>query len=109
MSANRCFAVLLQSITSPVRTTGQASKSLSVQPLAPRKQKVVAKRSQVSSIRTLSTATTESSRERKGTIWRGGWSEGLAPIGLKTTNRASFCLNQIKNSGLGVGQVLRDS
>ncbi|MGA8651388.1 MAG: hypothetical protein WB677_12310, partial [Xanthobacteraceae bacterium] len=39
MSANRCFAVLLQSITSPVRTIGQASQSLSVQPLAPRKQR----------------------------------------------------------------------
>ena len=44
-----------------------------------------------------------SSRRRKSTIWRGGWSEGLAPIGLKTTNRASFCLNQIKNLGLGGG------
>jgi hypothetical protein len=57
MSANRCFAVLLENLTSPVPTTEQASQSLSMQaPAATRNAKVVAKRSQVSSIRTLSTA-----------------------------------------------------
>src|ERR1700733_5031767 len=33
MSANRCFAVLLENLTSPVATTEQASQSLSMQPL----------------------------------------------------------------------------
>jgi hypothetical protein len=35
MSAKRCFAVLLEAVTSPVPTTGQASQ-LSMQPFAPR-------------------------------------------------------------------------
>jgi hypothetical protein len=39
MSANRCFAVLLDNLTSPVPVTGQASQSLSMQPLAPRQGK----------------------------------------------------------------------
>jgi hypothetical protein len=38
MSAKRCFAVLLEAVTSPVPTTGQASQ-LSMQPLAPRQGK----------------------------------------------------------------------
>jgi hypothetical protein len=36
MSANRCFAVLVESLTSPVPTTGRPSQSLSMEPLAPR-------------------------------------------------------------------------
>jgi hypothetical protein len=39
MSANRCFAVLLENLTSPVPTTEQASQSQSTQPLAPRQAK----------------------------------------------------------------------
>jgi len=38
MSAKRCFAVLLEAITSPAPTAGQASQ-LSIQPLAPRQGK----------------------------------------------------------------------
>jgi len=38
MSAKRCFAVLLEAVTSPVPTTGQASQ-LSIQPFAPRQGK----------------------------------------------------------------------
>ena len=38
MSAKRCFAVLLEAVTSPVPTTGQASQ-LSMQPFAPRQGK----------------------------------------------------------------------
>jgi hypothetical protein len=55
MSAKRCFAVLLEAVTLPAPTTGQASQ-LSMQP---RKAKVVAERSWVSSIRPLSTAATD--------------------------------------------------
>ena len=39
MSANRCFAVLLENLTSPVPTTEQASQSLSMQPLVRRQGK----------------------------------------------------------------------
>jgi hypothetical protein len=39
MSANRCFAVLLENLTSPVPTTEQASQSLSMQPLVRRQAK----------------------------------------------------------------------
>jgi hypothetical protein len=39
MSANRCFAVLLENLTSPVPTTEQASQSLSTQPLVRRRGK----------------------------------------------------------------------
>jgi hypothetical protein len=39
MSANRCFAVLLKSLTSPVPTTEHASQSLSTQPLVWRQGK----------------------------------------------------------------------
>jgi hypothetical protein len=39
MSANRCFAVLLENLTSPVPTTEQASQSLSTQPLVRRQGK----------------------------------------------------------------------
>jgi hypothetical protein len=38
MSAKRCLAVLLEAVTSPVPTTGQASQ-LSMQPFAPRQGK----------------------------------------------------------------------
>jgi hypothetical protein len=38
MSAKRCFAVLLEAVTWPVPTTGQASQ-LSMQPFAPRQGK----------------------------------------------------------------------
>jgi hypothetical protein len=38
MSAKRCFAVLLEAVTSPVPTTGQASQP-SMQPFAPRQGK----------------------------------------------------------------------
>jgi hypothetical protein len=38
MSAKRCLAVLLQNLTSPVPSTGQASQ-MSIQPLAPRQGK----------------------------------------------------------------------
>jgi hypothetical protein len=38
MSAKRCFAVLLEAVTSPMPTTGQASQ-LSMQPFAPRQGK----------------------------------------------------------------------
>jgi hypothetical protein len=53
MSANSCFAVLLDNLTSPVPTSGQASQ-LSMQP--PEKAKVVAERSQASSLLTLRAA-----------------------------------------------------
>jgi hypothetical protein len=39
MSANRCFAVLVERLTSPVPTTGRPSQSLSMEPLAPRQGK----------------------------------------------------------------------
>jgi hypothetical protein len=39
MSANRCFAVLLENLTSPVPTTEQASQSLSMHPPARRQGK----------------------------------------------------------------------
>jgi hypothetical protein len=35
MSAKRCFAVLLENLTSPVTSTGRQSQSPSIQPLAP--------------------------------------------------------------------------
>jgi hypothetical protein len=38
MSARRCFAVLLEAVTSPVPTSGQASQP-SMQPLSPRRGK----------------------------------------------------------------------
>jgi hypothetical protein len=38
MSAKRCFAILLEAVTSPVPTTGQASPP-SMQPFAPRQGK----------------------------------------------------------------------
>jgi hypothetical protein len=39
MSANRCFAVLLENLTSPVLSTGHTSQSLSMRPLVPREAK----------------------------------------------------------------------
>ena len=39
MSANRCFAVLVESLTSSVPTTGQPSQSPSMEPLVPRQRK----------------------------------------------------------------------
>jgi hypothetical protein len=39
MSANRCFAVLLENLTSPVPTTEQTSQLLSMQPLVRRQGK----------------------------------------------------------------------
>jgi hypothetical protein len=39
MSANRCFAVLLEKLTSPVPTIEQASQSLSTQRLVPQQGK----------------------------------------------------------------------